>query len=343
MKIKKKIISSKNLPFIIAEIGINHNGKLSNAFKLIDYAINAKCDAVKFQTINIKNLMIENSPLADYQKNRRFKNMNDLISAYNFNHADFIKIKNYCDQKKIIFLSTPFDEESAFFLNKIEVPAFKISSSDNDNLLLIETVKKFKKPIIISTGMMNLIEIKKLLKIIKLNNNQLALLHCVSDYPTKLKDTKLGSIEQLKQLGYLVGFSDHTLGAEASIAATARGGVIIEKHITLDKLMEGPDHKASLECKDLEKFVRTIKEIASSLKIKKNSISNSEKKTKLIAKKSLYFSTNLKKNYRIKKTDIISLRPRKNGISPLYYKKIINKKLIRDVKKQEIVSQSDLK
>ena len=343
MKIKNKIISTESLPFIIAEIGINHNGKLSNAFKLIDYAIKAKCDAVKFQTIDVNNLMIKNSPLADYQKKERFRNMNDLITKYNFSYNEFIKLKKYCDKKKIIFLSTPFDEKSAFFLNKIKVPAFKISSSDNDNLLLIETIKKFKKPIILSTGMMKLNELKNLLRSIRFNKDDLALLHCVSDYPTKLKETKLGSIDQLKQLGYLVGFSDHSLGPEAAIAATAKGGVIIEKHITLDKNMKGPDHKASLECKDLAKFVLTIKEIGYSLKIKKDKISLSENKTKLVAKKALYFSRNQKKNYIIKKTDLMSRRPRKNGMSPLYYKNIINKKLIRDVKKEEIVSLKDFR
>ena len=133
IKIYNKKISYKSSPFIIAEIGINHNGSINKAFKLIDFAVAAKCDAVKFQTININNLMVKNTPLAKYQKKTKFKSMNELIEKYNLEYNDFIKLKNYC-KKKIIFLSTPFDVESAIFLNKINVPAFKISSTDNDNI-----------------------------------------------------------------------------------------------------------------------------------------------------------------------------------------------------------------
>ena len=343
IKIDNKKISNKSLPFIIAEIGINHNGNINNAFKLIDYAVAAKCDAVKFQTINIKNLMVKNTPLAKYQKKTRFKNMNDLIRKYNLEYQDFVKLKNYCNKKGIIFLSTPFDIDSANFLNRINVPAFKISSTDNDNVFLIETIKSFNKPVILSTGMTKINELKKILKIIKFKKNKLAILHCVSNYPTDLKDTKLGAIEQIKEFGYQVGFSDHTIGSSAAIAAIAKGAVIIEKHITLNNNMEGPDHDASLDCKKLAKFVKDIRDVKISLKDNRNTISKKESLTKKIAKKSIYFSKNLKKNHKIKKSDLVALRPRIEGISPIDYKKIIGKTLKSDVKTNSILSYKKIK
>ena len=343
MKIYNKKISNKSLPFIIAEIGINHNGNINNAFKLIDYAAAAKCDAVKFQTINVNKLMVSNTPLAKYQKKTKFKNMNDLINKYNFEYSDFIKVKNYCKKKNIIFLSTPFDIESAIFLNKINVPAFKISSTDNDNIFLIETIKKFKKPVIISTGMTKINELKKILKYIRFKKNKLAILHCISDYPTKIEDSKLGAIDQIKKFGYQVGFSDHTIGSAAAIAAVVKGATIVEKHITLDSNMEGPDHKASLECKKLDKFVKDICKIKISLKNNRNSISRKENHTKKIAKKSIYFSKNLQKNHIIKKSDLIALRPRLKGVSPMDYKKIIGKRLKSFVKTESIFDYKKIK
>ncbi len=343
MKILDKEISTKHSPFIIAEIGINHNGILSNAFKMIDYAVNAKCDAVKFQTINVNLLMTKNTPLAKYQKKTKFKSMNDLINKYNLDHSDFIKIKNYCKSKKIIFLSTPFDIESAIFLNKINIPAFKISSTDNDNIFLIETIKKFKKPIILSTGMTNINELKKILKTIKFQKDKLAILHCISDYPTDINQSKLGSIDQIKKFGYQVGFSDHTIGSVAAAAAVTKGAAIIEKHITLDNDMEGPDHQASLECKYLSQFVKDLNDVKISVGENRNSVSTKENNTKKIAKKSIYFSKNLKKNHKIMKDDLVALRPRLQGVSPIDYKKIIGKRLKTSVKAESIFNYNKIK
>jgi len=336
MKIQNRKISIKNPPFIIAEIGINHNGNMQNVFKLIDYAVAAECDAVKFQTINVNKLMTRNTPLAKYQEKTKFKTMNDLINKYNLSYLDFFKIKEYCKKKKIIFLSTPFDIESAVFLNKINVPAFKISSSDNDNVFLIETIKKFQKPVILSSGMTKIDELKKILKFIRFTKDKLALLHCISDYPTAIKDSQLGAIDQLNTFGYQIGFSDHTIGSAASIAAVAKGATIIEKHITLDKDMEGPDHKASLDCKDLNKFVKNLNDIKFSLEKKRNFISKKEIETKKVAKKAIYFLKKLNKNHKIKKEDLIALRPRLNGVPPIEYKKILGKRLKAAVKAETI-------
>ena len=337
MKIENKIISEKKEPFIIAEIGINHNGKISNAIKMIDKAVEAKCDAVKFQTMNTSKLMIRNAPLAKYQINKKFKSMDSLINKYNLSNKDFVLIKNYCMKKKIIFISTPFDEDSAIFLNKIGVSAFKISSTDCDNILLINQIKKFNKPIVLSTGMTTFNEIKKIINKIKIKKNKLSILHCISDYPTKLKDTKLGTIKKIKKFGYNVGFSDHSIGFSASIAAVALGATIIEKHITLSNDMSGPDHKASLECKYLKDFVNNIKNTYVSVKTSKKKLGSSELETRKIAKKSLYLKKNLKKNHKVLLSDICALRPRLDGISPLEIEKVIGKKTKIALKKNTIL------
>ena len=338
-RISNRILNQFSSPYIIAEIGINHNRSINNAFKMIDYASNAKCDAVKFQTININKLMIKNSPLANYQKTKKIKNMNELILKYNFNYNDFEKIKKYCDKKKITFLSTPFDEESADFLNKINVKAFKISSSDNDNLNLLKAIKKFNKPIILSTGMSNYSEINAIIDKLKIKKNKLCLLHCITDYPTNLAESQIGYINKLKKLGYLVGYSDHTIGETASIAALSLGAIIIEKHITLSNKMEGPDHIASLECKYLKKFVSDLKNIKKSLNVSDRYMSQTENRNKKVAKKTIYFSKKLKKNHTIKIQDLQVLRPRKNGKSPIFINDFVGKKLKEDIDIQQILEK----
>lgn len=345
MIIGSKEISNKSEPFIIAEIGLNHNGSIKNALKMIDYAVDAKCSAVKFQTINVDEALIPNTPLAKYQiKDRKKTNMNNLIKKYNFNLDKFYFLKKYCDKKKIIFLSTPFDFQSALFLNNIKVKAFKISSGDNDNYPFLEFIKKFKKPMIISTGMSLNAEINNMLKYLKLDTNRLALLHCISDYPTKLSETQLTNIYQLKKFGYNVGFSDHTIGEISSCLAVSHGANIIEKHITLDRNMEGPDHKVSLECKNLKNFVKNLKEVKNIFLInEKRYLTSGEKNTLIKAKKAIYFNKNLNKNCLININDLKFSRPRSNGLPPSLVKKIIGKRLNKKVVKNELVKFQILK
>ena len=343
-KIKNKIISKQKNPFIIAEIGINHNGSLHIAKKLIDSAVKSGCDAVKFQTYNVDKLVLRKTPTVNYQsKNTNFKNMYELLKETSLTNMDFYKVKKYCDDKKIIFLSTPCDEESAIFLNKLKISAFKISSSDNDNFMLLDLIKKFKKPIILSTGMTLEKELERTIKYINCNKSMLAILHCISDYPTNLKDTQLFNLIRLQKYGYCVGLSDHSLGWDTAICSLGLGCKIIEKHITLDKKMEGPDHASSLECKDLEKFVSTVSNINYSLSGKKRYLTKDEKNTKKLAKKSMYFLNSIEKNSKIKKTDIVVLRPKKNGLDNFFYKKIIGKRVKSSVKKLQIIKKHNIK
>lgn len=341
-KIDIKKISKNNCPYLIAEIGVNHNGSIYIAKKLIDLAQKAGFDAVKFQTYNLDGLLKKNTHTTDYQLNKsKNKNMYQLLKKYILSYDQFLILSNYCKDKKITFLSTPFDIESAIFLNKINIPAFKISSSDNDNYLLLDQIKKFKKPIILSTGMSTNFEINKTIKYLKLSKSKLSILHCVSEYPTKLINSKIYNIKNLKKFGYCCGLSDHTEGIESSIASISLGVKIIEKHITLDKKMEGPDHSASLEARNLNEYVKKIKDISKSLIERSDrNLSNEEKKIKSLAKKALYFNRACQKGEKITTNDIIALRPRLNGIPPSDLKKIIGKKIKQDTKKNQIITSS---
>ena len=338
-----KIINNKNKTFFIAEIGINHNGSVEKATKMIDFAVNAGCSAVKFQTFDLKNMLLKNTKLADYQKKYSNKSMFEMLEKYNLKKDQFILLKNYC-KKKINFLSTPFDLESLYFLNKIGVSGFKVSSGDLDNYMLLDEIKKTKKPFIISTGMSKEKEINNTLSHLNCAKNKLAVLHCISDYPTKLKDTNFGFFKKLKnKLKYEIGFSDHTIGENASLVATSLGANIIEKHITLDNNLPGPDHSASLNVKYLKSFVNKINDIKQSINSSKKQITKLEKKTLIVAKKSIYYKRNLKKNSKIKQKDIIALRPKDKGLSPSLYKFVLNKSLKRNVKKFTPIKLKDLK
>ena len=203
----------KKKPYLIAEIGVNHNGSIDLAKKLIRHAKLSNFNAVKFQTYLPDKLLLKNTPLVNYQKgNKNIKNMYELLKKYQFSFNQFKELKNYSNKLKIEFLSTPFDVESALFLNKLKIPIFKISSTDNDNFLLLKIIKKFKKPILLSLGMIDEKDLIKTLNFLKSKKNMLCLMHCISNYPTKVKETQFGYFEKLKKFRYPIGWSDHTRG-----------------------------------------------------------------------------------------------------------------------------------
>ena len=301
--------------------------------KLIDEAKKAGFSAVKFQTYLTDDLVIKNTNLVKYQNKTNFHDMKSLLNNCNLTFNDFEKLKNYCKIKKIIFLSTPFDIKSAIFLNQLNLPAFKVSSGDFDNHILINLLKKFNKPLILSTGMSNLKEIKKNLKIFKIRKNNLILLHCVSDYPTSIKNSNLNNIPKIENLGYLTGYSDHTIGEICSSIAVFLGATVIEKHITIDTKMKGPDHSSSLPINELKSFINNLNLVKKSYLVKSRKLTNEEKITIKKSRKSLYFSKDLKKDLILKPNDLIALRSNSIGISPIKYKKIIGSKLKQKVKK----------
>ena len=265
--------------FIIAEAGVNHNGSYELAKKLVDAAVDAHVDAIKFQTFISEKCICKNAAKASYQKENTNNNENQLemVKKLELSFDEFTKLKEYCDAKKILFLSTPFDIDSIHFLNSLNIPIFKIPSGEITNYPYLREVGKLKKKVILSTGMSNMDEIREAINVLSENGTEdISILHCNTEYPTPMEDVNLNAMKTLrKEFKKDIGYSDHTLGIEVPIAAAAIGAKIIEKHFTLDRNMEGPDHKASLEPDELKKMVDSIRNIEKAMGNGKKVISKS--------------------------------------------------------------------
>tara|TARA_B110000858_G_scaffold126305_1_gene143864 strand:+ start:10459 stop:11463 length:1005 start_codon:yes stop_codon:yes gene_type:complete len=327
--------------YILAEIGVNHNGSIDLAFKLIDVAIKAGVDGVKFQTFNSKKIVTRFAEKAEYQKKNTSvdESQFDMLNKLELSQSDFKKIQSYCKKNNIDFISTPFDIESADFLNTLNLDTFKIGSGDLTNFPLLKRVSSFKKKIILSTGMSSMEEVDSSVNYIrKCGCNNITLLHCVSCYPTEDTDLNLLCIKSMQdKFNIPVGFSDHTTDSKASLYSICLGATVIEKHFTLDKNMEGPDHKASLDPDELREFVTKIREceIIMGNGIKK--CRNNEKNTKIVSRRSLYFSRNLKKGDTLKEDDLIALRPN-TGVCASEFNYFIGKTLNADVNYESAVT-----
>ena len=249
---------------VIAEAGVNHNGRLNLALKMVDLAAKSGADYIKFQTFNPELLSQKNLGLVDYQKQNYNKNSQlKMLQKLSLSHDDFIKILKRCKQKKIKFLSSPFDIESINFLKKLKLKTIKVPSGEINNIPYLRELGKLNKNIILSTGMSNIVEIKKAIKELTDNGtkkNRIVIMHCSTEYPADVKKLNLKSIKFLKdKLKMEVGYSDHSLGFEASIMSITLGAKIFEKHFTLNKKFKGPDHKASLSPKELIEYVDKLK------------------------------------------------------------------------------------
>ena len=320
---------------IIAEAGVNHNGDLQKAKQLIDVAVEAGVDYVKFQSFTADKLVSRDAKKAEYQN----KNINDgddsqynMLKRLELSHDDHLELISYCNEKNIEFLSTAFDVDGVKYLNELGLGFFKIPSGEVTNYPYLKEIAMCGKPIVISTGMCTEIEIKQALDVLikfGLLKKDISILHCNTEYPTPMKDVNLKAMLSISSnFGVKIGYSDHTLGIEVPIAAVALGATIIEKHFTLDRTLPGPDHAASLEPNELKAMVKAIRNIELAISGDGNKIpSNSEIKNIAIARKSIYFSKNLSKGHVITNNDIISLRPG-DGVSPMEWEKIIRKKLI---------------
>ncbi len=333
---------------IIAEAGVNHNGSYEIAKKLIFAAANAGADYVKFQTFKAEKLASKGAQKAEYQKanskdssTTQYEMLKKLELPEEW-HYGLIKYANQCGIK---FLSTAFDEQSLDFLDSLKIDLFKVPSGEITNKFYLEHVAKKGKKIVISTGMSNLQEIKNAVEVLrryKISNDEIIILHCNTEYPTPMKDVNLLAMNTIqKELGINVGYSDHTLGFEVPIAAVALGAVLIEKHFTLDRNMEGPDHLASLTPEELKQMVASIRNIEKAIAgngIKE--VSDSEKKNIYVVRKSLYYSTDLNQGDFLEKKNFTALRPGM-GISPMLYEDIIGKKLIKNVIKNTLVKKTD--
>ncbi len=339
----------KNKVIIIAEAGVNHNGDIQTAKKLIDVAVEAGVDYVKFQTFKADKLVSKTAKKASYQH----ANINDgddsqynMLKKLELSHNDHLELMRYCNEKKNKFFSTAFDVEGVTYLNDLGLELFKIPSGEITNYPYLKAIALCGKPVIMSTGMCTEHEIKQALDVLfqfGISKEMISILHCNTEYPTPMKDVNLKAMLSIKDnFDVEIGYSDHTLGIEVPVAAVALGARIIEKHFTLNRNLSGPDHAASLEPDDLKAMVKAIRNIelamsGDGLKMP----SESEMKNIAIARKSIHLNKNLAKGHIISNDDIIALRPG-DGISPMEWNTIIGKKLKVDKKKFDKLSFSDI-
>lgn len=328
--------------FIIAEAGVNHNGSLELAKKLIDEAVVAGADAVKFQTFKAELCISKNADKAEYQKQTTDKNESqfDMIKKLELNEYAHTELIKYCKIKNIMFLSTPFDLQSVDLLNGFGLEIFKIPSGEITNLPYLRKIASLNKKVILSTGMANLGEIEAALEILTKNGTakeNITVLHANTEYPTPLGDVNLKAMLTIRgAFGVKVGYSDHTPGIEVPIAAVALGATVIEKHFTLDKTMPGPDHKASLEPSELQSMVKAIRNIEIALGDGIKKASSSESKNKPIARKSIVAKCDIKKGDLFSESNLTIKRPG-SGISPMRWDEVIGLRATRDYKEDELI------
>jgi len=303
------------------------------AFRLVEVAVDAKADAIKFQTFRAESLATYNAPKAKYQlRDNAQESQFDMLRRLELSAESHVALMEYCKRKGILFLSTPFDEQSADFLDQLGVVAFKIPSGELTNLPFLAHVSRKGKPMIVSTGMSYLNEVDAGVRTIyEAGNRQLVLLHCVSTYPAAPGDVNLRAMETLREaFGVPVGFSDHTLGIHIAITASALGASVIEKHFTLDQNLPGPDHKASVEPAELAEMVQGIRVLEAAMGDGKKEPAPSEMDTAVAARRSLVIVRDLKAGSRLTEGDIALLRPG-NGLSPLMKSFVVGKRILRDL------------
>jgi N,N'-diacetyllegionaminate synthase len=334
-----------NKTFVIAEAGVNHNGSLEMAFQLIDVAVAAGADAVKFQTFTAEKVIAINAPKADYQKESTGSDESQLemVKKLELDEPAHIQLYQYCRHKGIQFLSTPFDLESIDLLNRLGLEIFKIPSGEIANLPYLRKMAALRKRLILSTGMANLGEIEDALDLLTESGTPLGnitVLHCNTEYPTPFEDVNLRAMQTIRNAfpGITIGYSDHTNGIEVPIAAVAMGASVIEKHFTLDRNLPGPDHRASLEPPELSAMISGIRNIEKALGTGIKKPSPSELKNKPVARKSIVAALPIKKGETFTDMNITVKRPG-TGITPMRWDEMIGRKAGRDYKTDEIINE----
>ncbi len=326
--------------FIIAEAGVNHGGDMVIAKQLIDLAVNAKADAVKFQTFKAEHLILGGIQKAPYQKDTTdaSESQYDMLKKLEVTREQNLELKQYCVEKGIIFLTTPFDEESLEELDELNLPAYKVASTDATNLPFLKKIAKKGKPLFLSTGMSYLSEVKLALEVIHEHNKDVVLLQCTANYPIQDNEANLAVINTYRDnFDILLGYSDHSVGVGAAPFAIPMGAKVVEKHFTLDKNNEGPDHAASLSPSELIDFVKTVRRVDSYMGSKIKEPSLSEQSTRKSLQKCMVANQNIKKGDLFSNDNLIAKRTGGIGISPIDYVNIIGKKSHRNYKKNEVV------
>lgn len=341
IKIGDKIIGGENPVLIIAEAGVNYNNNLSLAYKMVDVAVKVKSDVIKFQTFLADEIQLKNSKKPEYQNKLKNQTYYEIIKNLESSFEDQIKIYEYCKKRKILFLSTPYDKKSADFLDQLGVEAFKISSSDLANHILLKHIISKKKPIFLSTGLSDMTMVKQTMKLFERNKmkNKLVLFQATSDYPTPEEDVNLKVVtEYLKKFNVQIGFSDHTQSGLATYGAIALGAKVVEKHFTLNRKFRGPDHSSSLEPKELKNWINNIRLMEKSLGSNKKEITKSEKKN--LSMRKVLAIKSLKMGCIITNEHIFAIRGNEKGVLPLEnnLKKIIGKKVNLSINKPKQLS-----
>lgn len=325
---------------IIAEAGVNHNGSLHLAKKLALAAKDCNADIVKFQTAKIDSLVSKSAQMAEYQKNNlgQETSQKEMLRSLLLSYDEFIELANYCDEIGIKFLSTPFDLDSIDFLETLGCNVWKIPSGEITNLPYLERIAQSHKDIILSTGMCEMEEVEKALKVLKNGGaGKITLLHCTTQYPTAYEDVNLNAMLTMKEkFDVDVGYSDHTTGIEVPIAAVAMGARVIEKHFTLDRNMVGPDHKASIEPHEFRQMVNAIRIVEQAMGTGEKKPVKSELDNRIVARKSIVAAKPIKKGEILSSENITTKRPG-NGISPMLWYEVLGTKAIRDFDEDELI------
>jgi N,N'-diacetyllegionaminate synthase len=333
--------------FIIAEAGVNHNGSMELARKLIDSAAIAGADAVKFQTFIAEKVISRFAEKADYQKASTGgdESQLEMVKKLQLGFEDFIELQKYSTSKNILFLSTPFDLTSVDFLATLKLGIWKIPSGEITNLPYLNKIGSYKEKVILSTGMSSLGEVEQALLILMdagTTRNNITVLHCNTEYPTPMQDVNLRAMCTIRESFQVnVGYSDHTLGIEVPLAAVALGACVIEKHFTLDKSLPGPDHQASLSPSELGEMVRSIRNVEACLGTGIKLASSSERKNMTIARKSIHLARSVKKGKILSESDLTIKRPG-NGVSPMLLNEVIGCKAKQDMEEDTLLKLSDI-
>lgn len=326
--------------YVIAEAGINHNGSLALARRLVDAAKKAGADCVKFQTFVSGNLVSHSAQKAEYQKEStgHTESQLDMLTKLELSFSDFTSLSEYSESVGIRFLSTPFDLDSIAFLDTLDMPFWKIPSGEVTDLPYLLAIAKTRKPVVMSTGMCRMGEIRDAMEALCANGTpQITLLHCNTEYPTPLEDVNLRAMLTMKdRFGVDVGYSDHTMGIDVAVSAVAMGAVVIEKHLTLDRDMEGPDHRASAEPDEFAAMVRSIRNIETALGSGRKEPGASEQRNMNIVRKSIVARCSIHRGDVLTEDTITTKRPG-NGISPMRWFEVLGTKAIRDFRENELI------
>ncbi len=332
--IANKTISQSSPVFIIAEVGVNHNGDLETAMELVDQATDCGVDCIKFQTFKAERVVTPNAPKAKYQLDTtdQAESQLEMLKKIELDSEYHIRLKAVIEKRKLIFLSTPYNLEDVEFLELIRVPAYKIASGQIVEPPLLRAIAYTGKPIFLSTGMATLEEIGTALEIVRsTGNNDIILLQCTTNYPSRIEDANLRALNTFQRnFRTHIGYSDHTVGNVAAIAAVALGARVIEKHLTLDKSFSGPDHSSSMTPDELKYFVESIRHTELSLGSAKKAPTKAERKNTIGMRRSIVASRNIGKGEIINSHNITFKRPA-TGLAPTYYDEIIGKKATNNI------------